>query len=127
MVGPGGVASSLMIVSEIVSDLVDGHGTQLDILLEPGSSALSAKARPLYATERRRRVGHEPAVDGNCPGFQVRREAAGRAQAAGVRIGGQAEWRVVGSPERLIHAVHNDDWCHRTEDLPPQQLCARGH
>src|SRR5215475_9959752 len=75
---------------------------RLEELHEPLVRAFAADAALLHAAERRRRVGHEAAVEPDHAEVELFRDAHAAAQVARVEVGDQAVFGIVGSLDHFV-------------------------
>ena len=89
-----------------------------------------APSRPmpglLHAAERRRRVGHDAAVEADHAGLQRLADPQPAAQVAGVDVGDQPELGVVGPADGVVLGGEPDHGRHRPEDLGAEDAGADG-
>src|SRR5665647_687440 len=105
----------------------DADVLDLEVLLDPLETTLTAETRVLDPAERRRRVGHDALVDADHSELQSLADPQRPREVPGEDIGHEAVFRVVCPRDRLRLGGEGRDRRHRAEDLLAHHQGVRGH
>src|SRR5699024_4249417 len=99
----------------------------LEELLDPDLSALTAETRHLHTSEGCAGIRDQARVESDHARFEPVGQAERTLEVLAEQVAGQPEFGLIGQSDRLVVGVEGDDRCDGSEDLGGADLAVGGH